>query len=400
MILTSELISALDYIENGSFEEALKAADIAIKENDQNFWAWYLGAIALGFLKDDNSFAYYLRHCEKTLPTSPYLKFLKAYWLLKNDRDEEAVTEWVEVLEEAHGWFARKLIDLLKRDSHLKEAALRGDIGQFVLLPDRNQESYNQEHINDAIIKEEKILLKKFYHKIFVIFQIVILLCLMFGFGFGIFYLLKEYIIQKPLSEVAGEWNKLNVIPNLQSAAAQDSESSLYKYTDKQYIIDDFEKAKYALNQKKVNTARYLLQRIISSNADFVSKEKCKIFIGFIPELDKDEITDYISIDKILKEPEFHFGVQILQDVFVLSERDTNDSKQLQAIVKTIDNEYLIEAFLKLEDKNKSWKPYSEFVKKEETSSTDMKPAVLFGQFKGLVGPQRKIYIEVHKLWY
>ena len=195
------------------------------------------------------------------------------------------------------------------------------------------------------------------------------------------------------------EWNQFSITPSLQNLTQSNTQDILYEYAKKEYIIDDFEKAKYAINQKRINTARYLLQRIIYSNADFGTKEKCKIFIGFIPDISKDEVSDFVPIHLVLKEPEFYFGIYVFQEVTVVSEKDTPDSKQLQAIIKSGDDEYLAEIFFKKAKKDSSWKPYNEF-KQTETTEDKVKKAMIFGQFKGLVGPQKKIYIESYQLWY
>ena len=120
MLLSAKLLPTIDLIENSSFEEALQEVDYLLKQDNTNFWAWYLGALALGYLKDDASFLYYLKKCKSLLPSSPYCKLLSAYAYLIEERDDLAIIEWTELLEGSHDWFARRLIESIRKESSLQ----------------------------------------------------------------------------------------------------------------------------------------------------------------------------------------------------------------------------------------------------------------------------------------
>ena len=157
----SQLISSLDALEEGSFEDALFYADHVIKLNDKNFWGWCLGAIALGYLKDNSALAFYLKKASDILPNSSYVKYLKAYQYMTEARQADAVVELAGLVEGPNGWFARDLLEKIRLGKGIQRAVDQGDLGTFILLPDLKKEllSISQDLPSNEKFekKEEKI---------------------------------------------------------------------------------------------------------------------------------------------------------------------------------------------------------------------------------------------------
>lgn len=172
----------------------------------------------------------------------------------------------------------------------------------------------------------------------------------------------------------------------------------LYVYNDREQLIADFNRAKKIIRDGKINQARYLLQRILLSNADFKTKEKSRLFLGFIPDVAYENFHDPVTLKNISKEPQFYLDVLLLQEGKILSEQDVENGKIFSALVTEDDKEYLIDTFFPLKQEEKNWLPYEEFQKKQKDSGEKM--AIFYGKFKGFSGTPKKIYIELKKMWY
>lgn len=216
---------------------------------------------------------------------------------------------------------------------------------------------------------------------------------------YQVFLSQKIFFTKKPVSQ---EKNISKEIQNLQigewANVLSKGKDSEYKYTNREQLVKDFDDAKKIIREGKVNHARYLLQRILLSNADFKSKEKSRIFLGFIPDVSYQDFSDPVGLDDISKEPLFYANSVVLLEGKILKEQDVDNGKILSALVTENKQDYLIDAFLPIEVKEKNWLPYKDF-KKKQAENKD-KQAILFGKFKGLIGKQNKIYLQLDKIWY
>ncbi len=426
--ISYKLTVTLDHIESGSFEKALEIADSVIRNSKDSFWGWYLGAVALALLKDDSSFNYYLQNTEKILPDSTYLKLLKAYSYLKHDQEDKALLEWTNLIDRPQGWFAKDLLEDFRISSRLKEKAKKGDVTKFIILPDLRKEIAQYE--KDLLKKKKKkkiekdkkkseqeedlleestkkrsgtlLLRTKKVAKIF--FFSVFVLGTIFFISLGSIHIIKNYDLSSiynffTFKNDDEKWKYLDISSTVSIISDLSVQNFLYKYKKKQNIINDFEKAKKLLSKKKVNQSRYLLQRIIQSNADFKTKEKCKIFLKFIPDLHFEDFNDPILLNDLLKESNFYLGSQILQKGQVFALRDVKNGKQLQILVEEGEEDYIIDAFINFKDPSSNWKSYDEFEKNRKNLRTKIRKAVIFGKFKGLLGQQKRIYVELSHLW-
>lgn len=262
------------------------------------------------------------------------------------------------------------------------------------------QQSYQREKKDDWF-EPPQATLKRRYPKIDKRF--------LYFFSLSTFFILLLsllVIFEKPLrtqlnnifteKENTLEWHKLKI--NEWANVVSQSKDSQYSYKDRQQLIDDFEMAKKIIGEGKVNQARFLLQRIILSNADFKSKEKSKIFLNFIPNVSYQDFHDPIALKNISKYSNFYFDSIVLIEGKIFKEVDGDNGKILSALVNEDKEKYLVDAFLPTAKREKNWLPYQEYHKKQENNKEKM--AILFGKFKGLIGQPPRIYLELEKIWY
>ena len=413
-LLLSQLISAIDLLEEGAFENALSISDEVIQTNAKNFWGWYLGAIALGYLQNHSSFAFYLQKASEILPDSSYIKYLKVYQCMIEDRQPDAVVELASLVDSPNGWFARKLLERIRLKKGVQRAIDKGDIGFFIILPDIRRELtllYNNKQPEESTSQKKKSVFSMVF-KVFGFFKFLftkkraslIFILLVFSILFSVFFLSHNYhwaYLLQYFSEASSdfeEWEKLEMSPETRVLPNVSPRQALYNYTNTKEIIDHFEEAKSLLKKKKVNQSRYNLQKILHSNADFQAKEKCKIFLSFIPDLAIEEFDDPVSPAQILKEPEYYQYAQVLWEGQIHSNKVKANGRQLEVLVRHQDINYIVHAFMQLEEFEQNKKPYHTFknVKNTQGQPTD---AVLFGKFKSLIGSPKKIYIELEKVW-
>ncbi len=395
--IASHLIHSVDSLEKGSFEEALKRANEVIQLNRNNFWGWYLGAISLAFLKDKSSLIFYFEKANQILPDSIYLKYLKVYLNILEDHEISAIVELTSLLDSKNAWLARELLEKIRSGNKLKEYTKNGNVGKFILIPDLKKEllSINKHNKKLDTTKQNKKR-NLFFKKVNKNYNLVVFILIgIFGF-LGLLYYFYSLKNEKSLHNFDNILipTKVNILRNLSS------KKFLYSYTNLQKIIADFEKAKQLLKIKKVNQSRYILQRIIHSNADFSTKEKSKIFMSFIPQIVFEEFNDPVKAAQLVKEPLFYIGSQVLWKGIVKSHQSDKIGTQFKIIVKEKEKSFMIDAFIRQKKINSEWQPYQKYIKpKDKKDLFQNKNIVIFGKFRSLVGEKKQIYIELDKLW-
>jgi len=409
---SGKLLEAFNAIRQGEFEQAFELSNSQVKVVPDNFWAWYFAAIALGFLNKREPFQHYLDRANLLNSKSPYIVYLRAYTHLWNRDLESALIEWTSLIDREEGWLAKSLIEKARKGVNLFEKADRGEISFFIVLPDSvegisktEQELISESFIadldrnNDAIYNEPILRIKKgsntgVFTKLFKYILIPIVLI-------GLVYTLKNPVlnfINKKNETNAMAWKNFKIDEWAALVNPQKKESIKYIYKSKDKLIDDFEQAKTKLSDNKFNQARFFLQRIIYSNADFKTKEKSKIFLSFIPEPDYQDFSDPVFPDKLLETPEFYADCLVLWQGSVIKIRDVDHGKEVSLLIKDAKSDYLVDAFLQTKDSKSNWLSFSDFQKKKEL--TEKKPqAIVYGKFKGVIGNQKKIYLELIQLW-
>jgi hypothetical protein len=96
---------------------------------------------------------------------------------------------------------------------------------------------------------------------------------------------------------------------HISSSVAQ--KNILYEYNNGSELHSDFQLIPQLLQNNKINKARYLLNKIIYSNADFKIRERAHLFIKFIPKLDANELNDFIGPQDIRENPILFSGATI-----------------------------------------------------------------------------------------
>lgn len=411
------LIESFNSLRSGNFDHAFELAESEIKKDVGNFYAWYLAAVALAFLDQRKNFEHYLSRASGINPDYPFIVYLRAYINLWNNDVASALLEWTRIADLEEGWLARELIEKERKGVGLVEKANQGDISFFILIPDLKKEFFYDESaasvpddVLNEIIEREKERSKpkeiqpslRYKYKNNSRFNLLLKIFLPVLLALILFLLLKNPVIHwiKGSSDGYTEamWKDLKIDEWAALINARNKDNIKYVYKEKEKLIEDFESAKKNLSAKKVNQSRFLLQRILYSNADFKTKEKSKIFLGFIPEPDYQDFTDPVFPEQILKTPEFYQDCLVLWQGSVLKIKEVDNGKEVRLLVRDSTQDYIVDAFLPTNESRSNWLPFSEY-QKAQTISEKKPQAIVYGKFKGLIGAQKSIYLELVKLW-
>ncbi len=411
--IVHRLIEALQYIEQASFQEALLILDKLLQENKKNFWAWLLGAVSLAFLNKMVSFEYYLEQAQQLAPNSSYVHMLHAYIYMQQDQKEKAIMVWTKILDTPQEWFAKKLLDSVKSKDTLKVAAKKNEISRFIILPDLQKEierfhknntpsaqNITQKEANSSSSNRIQLLKKNMTRRLQLSCEILFRKSLIIPYVLIVILLVTFIIFQYYELPVTSNHVKNFVLhPNISLAPKNSLNSVLHTFSSKKEIVHDFNQAKHFLWKNKINQARYLLKRIIYSNADWSTKEQCKSFLKFIPFVNYDKFHDPIHLSKLLEHPELYVDSQLLLSGKLFAFSEMNTGKQLQALVNSESKNYIIDAYIPNQTVESNWKPYHDFDPKHVNKDNSNKKVVFFGRFKGLIGQQNRIYLELDNLW-
>ena len=367
---------------------ALQEASALLKRNASNLWAKYLCILCLGFKNEIASFSSAVEALNELEAKNVFFRYLIAYNFLLRQNTEKALWHYLEIVDEKEGWLARTLIKKLKTDKTLEH--IEGRLADFIVLPEflPPRQAQSSQTILTPAAKTSKPI-----RSIWIKYSILSISILAFFIGL---YFLSRHLKLSPQSEIKfpdarlGEWAAVMPVKN--------EKSVIYRYANRDAIITDFELAKQFLKTKRVNQSRYLLQRMILSNADFQSREKARYFTGFIPDLEFSDFADNIDLQKLLKEPKLRMDSLIVCDGEL---RDTKEEKVDEKIARTY---RLISASEENELKLVVYASPSVVEEKtDQDFSTHRKrkknTLQVYGKFKGLIGDQRAIYLEAIRVW-
>jgi len=137
-----------------------------------------------------------------------------------------------------------------------------------------------------------------------------------------------------------------------------------------------------------VNQARYLLNRLMHSNADFQSREKSRIFIGFIADPEFSDFNDNLPLKELFDNVKLRRGSLIVAAGELRDTVEDGNGITYQFMAREGGEEYRVHAF----------RPLS--IKEEIASGKGAQKSIqVYGRFKGLVGQQQAIYIEALRVW-
>ncbi len=390
------LAAAFELFRRGLFVEARDAALEIIAEEPQSFWAYYLAAVSSAFQPDLKEFEKYLAELDNFDTQNVYLHYLKAYYSLLQRDIEKALWHYLEIADDSEGWLAQSLVKKFRKVKELNDVEFR--VADFIVLPPELPPpirlSPQKSKATPATAPRESGWqfdaekkrprpkpranpLRGFPYRIIFIAGFLVFAAA------GIFILVRQHLNERKI-----------LAPDLQvadSAAVMpvaDPAKILYTYKTREGIIGDFEKAKLLLKERKVNQSRYLLNRLLASNADFQTREKSRTFLGFIPDVDYTDFSDNISLKNLFENVVLRRHSLVILSGELRDRAEENGGIQYQLIAREAGEEYRVHAF-----KNAA-------IPEEKLQPGKAGGGIqIYGRFKGLVGDQKAIYLEVIRVW-
>lgn len=393
----TNLAAAFDLFRRGLFLEARDAALEITAEEPQSFWAWYLAAVSSAFQPDLKEFEKYLAELDNFNTRNVYLHYLKAYYSLLRRDIEKALWHYLEITDDNEGWLARSLVKKFRKVKEIDRVAFR--VADFIVLPPELPPPMSEslkvapvrQSSEPAAPRKERPAGWQFdaenkkprVRNPFAGFpyRIVFIAGFLVFTAAGIFVVVRQNVQER------------KVIPELQvadSAAVMpvvDPTKVLYTYKTRAGIIGDFEQAKVLLKKRQVNQSRYLLNRLLHSNADFQTREKSRTFLGFIPDIDFSDFNDNLPLKDLFENVKLRTGSTVVLSGEIRDAAEDAGGTLYQLITRENDEEYRVHVFK------------SASVKEEKSANMKGKQLQAYGRFKGLVGDQKAIYLEAIRIW-
>jgi len=212
-----------------------------------------------------------------------------SYIYLKDERVEDAIGLWGEILEKHP--LERKI------KKALQKLRMSEDINEFI----------EQSKAEDFFSMRPPFFtrLKPYIVGVSILIFVVIL-----GLGFYV-----SPLYERTLNKVFPEAARLKQVelPSNQKLASEDTEKVLYYFDDKE-LKNSFVKVKKLIYKNKTNQAIILLNKIMYSNALPQVKEKFKVLYKFIEPLDPLSMDHNPGFHEITKDPVAFKGVYVLWD--------------------------------------------------------------------------------------
>jgi len=457
--LETKFFLILDNIKKRNYQQALQLVDEQLQKDDNSFdaWSfWLLGGICFAYNDKISSFYHYISKAKELNANYFGFHYLIAYHDLLEDNPKNALGGWLKVLdykfskpnEIEYKNLAKDLIEKTRLDYPLVLEAKEKKFDTFFSLAflesifirvkskkknkqrikieeDFNQEDdkaqqelqslYKLNNIKLSILQKikskldfqskklkfqnkKKIRIKSLHLDIFKNHRRLIIIFLFLLFLFSSSFLIFLSYFDKKIVPI---WENFSIDSYANVLPIQKTKLKFYKkkYKRRKQLIQDFNYAKLFLYKKKYNKARYLLQKIVHSNADFKSKEKAKIFLNFIPDSEHESFNDNLKVAQILKKPVLRKNSFILWEGKILKLKSTNKGQLIRILVRQEEKDYIVEGYILHENNNNSIINSIDNKKKLEKLIKSNKRAVIFGQYKSLIGTPKTIYIEIKKLW-
>ncbi len=393
--LTSDILAAL---RAGKIELARELAFQAPGEEHDLLFARAMLSLLGGDFSADA-----IGRFAEVWPDSPYLDYINAYLYLKNGDEEKALFLYTRLVEVAEGWLARELIEKSKKNL-LVELARENSAFFFIPLPEVKKTSLlrrvflaRPKHSEAPLGENHPTPVIK-HNTFWYIFNrnsarlllLALLLLLAAGIGWQVLVLLRG-ANEKP------DWRQLNIdeaahiLPGGQGAGE-------YRYVSRNQLLEDFQQARAGMAAGKINQTRYLLQRILLSNADFRSREKARLFLNFIPVPDYQKFSDNVPAADLLREPALRAGSYLVWEGEMKQWRKEQGGYRGSMVLSEHGETYLVEIFWPDAEVMPGSKPEDFY--EERASQQTARRAIVFGQFKNLVGRQKVIYLEAIRVWF
>jgi len=392
----SDLSAAFDLFRGGLFSESKSAALEIIADDPQNVWAVYLATISAAFQGDLKEFEAYLAEFEHAVAGGSaqnaglYLHYLQAWHALLARDIEKALWHYLQVAEEPEGWLARSIIKKFRKVKEITNPAFHA--ADYVVLPAslppqlrKNTQPVAKKHepAGWQYAAPGGLRLPRFHLAAFSWSRLMSAMALVTIAVVTGFYI--QYRARRAAEPVVPQ---LQIADSAAVMPVTDPSKILYRYKTREAIIADFDRARQLLRANKVNQARYLLQRLLHSNADFQTREKTRTFLGFIPEPDFTAFNDNLRLKDLFEDIRLRQGSLVVVGGELRDTVADGNGKLYQFIATESGEEYRIHAYR------------SEQVKEEvRADSRGQKSVQVYGRFKGLVGAQQAIYVEILRVW-
>lgn len=359
---------ALDHLKEGRFSEAWSLSSTLAHNNPDNYWAIFTGTVSLLYLDDFAGFNDWLTHLQKVDHESPYTRYISALNSLIAGDEEKAIYDWTRVIDDDQGWLAIEWLKRIKNSTVHKELILKKQYAEFIVYP-------GQAVFIPKFEPQQKVQKKR------APYSLIILLVLL---GLGVLA-----FISFPKTDLAQ-------IKNLSIAehAAINKKTTTFQYKSASKLKQDFDQAKGYLKSGKINRARILWNKIILSNADFKSIEKAKIYLRFIPQPVDESFNDNVYLKDILKSPALHTDCYILWSGTLIREKYVNGGRIYEIQIEEGKKDQIIQGFLPDESTNVIGS-----LSKLRSKTSSFKEVAFLGQFKGIIGEKKDLYLELIKVW-
>jgi hypothetical protein len=359
---------ALDHLKEGRFSEAWSLASNLAHNNPENYWAIFTGTVSLLYLDDLAGFTDWLTHLQKIDHESAYTRYISALSSLIANDEEKAIYDWTRVIDDEQGWLAVEWLKRIKDSAIHKELILRKQYAEFIVYPGQSV------FIPNIELPPEKNKRKKiFYYTASLICLLPVLLLFPFN-------------SEEEISEIKNL--------SISEHASISKQAAAFQYKSAKKLKQDFSQAKSYLKNGKINQARILWNRVILSNADFKSIEKAKIFLRFIPQPIDESFNDNVLLKNILKDPALYTDCFLLWNGKLISEKYVEGGRIFKIQIEENSNSKLIQGFLANDSSN-----LVESLAKLRSKTSSFKEVAFLGQFKGEVGDNKDLYIELIKVW-
>lgn len=389
----ANLAAGFELFRGGHFTEARSVARQLIAQRPDDFWAHYLNTVASAFSSEIPEFEVNLSALENAQQNDQgqvYLHYLQAWHALLARDTEKALWHYLQIADDAEGWLARALIKKFRKQKEIANPAYHA--ADYIVLPaslppqaKKPAQNAAEEKKAAGWLYEPKVKKKLPRVRLATFSWARLSVALLIAAGGASAFLLYSRYKQQP---VRPEIPALQVADSAAVMPVGKGARVLYTYRSRDAIITDFEKAKQLLGERKVNQSRFILQRLIESNADFQSREKSRIFLNFIPDLPFAEFNDNILLRDIFADTKARMGSLILLAGELRDAATRSGATTYHFMVREGEREYLVQAF---RDGN---------LPEEKLQSSDKKSHIqIYGRFRGLVGEQKTIYLEALRVW-
>jgi hypothetical protein len=389
----ANLAAGFELFRGGHFAEAGSVARQLIAERPADFWAHYLLTVASAFAREIPQFEMSLSALENAQQDGHariYLHYLQAWHALLARDTEKALWHYLQIADDAEGWLARSLIKKFRKQKEIPNPAFHA--ADYIVLPASLppqstkpvQNAAEETKVAGWVYeprKKKKLPLIRLAKFSWARLSVALLMATV---GAAAILLYRHYSLQPAKPEIP----PLQVADSAAVMPVGKGARVLYSYRSRDAIISDFEKAKKLLGERKVNQCRFVLQRLIESNADFQSREKARIFLSFIPDLPFAEFNDNILLRDLFSDTKARTGSLILLSGELRDAATRSGATTYHFMVREGEREYLVQAYR------------DGSLPEEKLQTSDSKSHIqIYGRFRGLVGEQKTVYLEALRVW-